>query len=346
MIELVSGAIGSGKSVLLNKRAVEKAMKGRRIVTNFSIDKEALYYCLRRRKMSSSAADDVIKTHEVLRTYEQLRNLQDVWVGMDEAHFWFFSRMWQRIDISDVQFWSQSRKRKVDVTLVTQRPKAIDATVVDLAQIHWEAQALISKEASVFPFQIVKLIHDMNMSSHEAKFLAMFRYIRLNDIMGSTAKSRKGFMGAVNNVSVMGLRRDEARIYATGEFFTSPLIEEDAREQRAIFLRKVLTGELLPLMLCRQCSGEGTAFQSIEIANDVLQKVMLKPTEITSRDFLTRCPCPVCNGKGYYTDPDPDDKKEAERWAAAGMLGPEYLPDAAPAPKSRGGWASRGGRSN
>lgn len=349
MIEIVTGPIGSGKSVLLNKRMIENAMKGRRIIVNYVWNEEPFYYALRRRGMRSSTADDVLKTTETLRTYEQLYSITNAWVGIDEAQLWFYSRMWAKLGIEHVQRWAQSRKARVDFTLVAQLRDMLESTVNELAQSHWEAQALISKEGKVFPFPVVMGLHNLFVG-RERQFIAMFRYIRMQNFMGSTKASQKSFFGALNNFSVLGLCRDEGRIYNTGEYFTSPLIIEDQREKRAAYFRKLLTSDLLPLKTCSLCLGSGSAFSAVEISeNAELRRILKLRADVSPGELVARCPCPVCQARGYVEDSEPVDVLEAHEWALRGWLGEDYLErvlamytDQPLVPvKKRGGWAAR-----
>lgn len=50
-IEIITGKIGSGKSVLLNKRMISMAMNGRDLALNFEPNDHGLYQALRKRGM-------------------------------------------------------------------------------------------------------------------------------------------------------------------------------------------------------------------------------------------------------------------------------------------------------
>lgn len=350
-IEGITGTVGSGKSVLLNKRMIDKAVQGRELALNYEYNEQGLYLALRRRGMTHRAAMDKINNIIIIRTYEQMRNLKNRWLGLDEAHFWFFSRMWERVQIADVQFWSLSRKLGVDVTLVTQRWGAIDAVVRDLAVDVWHARPLVSREVRQFPFGLAQKV--WNAANPRNKWLGMFMYTKMQDNMGNTKDSRKGIIGATANKSICTLDHWSGRAYDTGRFFTSPLIEEDARQQRVAYLRKVYLGELTPLQTCPCCGGLGTAvfaFREEDFSDGVWRPSVLSRADDQSSDLVTRSSCPVCNGTGYFADPSADDVSEARSAALRGLLGQDVknleearvsgAPVVAP-PKRRGGWAAQ-----
>lgn len=355
-IEGIIGTVGSGKSVLLNKRMIDKAVAGRELALNYEYNEQGLYLALRRRGMTHRAAMDKINNIIVIRTYEQLRGLKNRWLGLDEAHFWFFSRMWERIQLADVQFWSLSRKLGVDVSLVTQRWAAIDSVVRDLAVDVWHARPLVSREVRQFPFNVATSL--WNATQPRNQWLGMFMYTKIQDNMGGTKDSRKGIIGATAYKSICTLDHWSGRAYDTGRFFTSPLIEEDARRQRVDYLRKVYLGELVPLQTCPCCGGLGTAvfaFRDEDFSGGVWRPNVLARVDDRAAELVARSACPVCGGSGYFSDPSGEDIAESRSAAFKGLLGPEIraaevarlaLPEGAPTPviaKKRGGWAAKHG---
>jgi len=342
---------------------LDMAMKGRDLALNFEYNDQGLYLALRKRGMLHYQARNVIKNIIIVRTYEQLRGLKNRWLGFDEAHFWFFARMYERITLADVQFWSLSRKLGVDVTLVTQRWESIDTIVRQLATNIWHARPLRSREHSVFPFGTFMNLY--NKVTPGDRWLGMFMYTKMNDVMGNTRETRKGLVGAVSQKSIIALDSWTARAYDTGRFFTSPLIEEDQREARVKFLKRVYLGELTPLATCPCCNGLGRA--SFEFTLDDLVEGRWTPSAdrlvqqggmilgTDGRPVLTSSDCPVCAGSGYFSDPSADDLKEAAVAAASGLLGPEIkaavaaaaggVPVPAAPGRPKGGWAARKGAS-
>lgn len=328
MIEGLTGTIGSGKSVLLNLRMLDMAVKGRDLALNFEVNEQGLYLALRKRGMGHREAMDKINRIIVIRTYEQLRGLKNRWLALDEGHFWFFSRMWERISLQDVQFWSLSRKLGVDVTIVTQRWNAIDSTVRELAQNIWNARPLVSREVRLQPFGAA--LSAWNASGVGSKWLGMFLYTKMQDTMGSTKDQRKGLMGSVNAKSICVLTAHEARVYDTGRFFTSPLIEEDVRRQRVEYLKNVYTGQLTPLQTCVLCGGLGR--QRFTFSLEDIVEGLWRPAEsrVAAYDdsYASFSDCPVCGGSGYFSDPSHADIEEAMKAALTGLLGPDCKRDA------------------
>jgi hypothetical protein len=356
MIEGIHGTIGSGKSVLLNYRMVQMAVDGRDLALNFEFNDQGLYLALRKRGMTHRAASDKIRNTIIIRTYEQMRGLKNRWLGFDEAHFWFFSRMYERVTLADVQFWSLSRKAGVDVTIVTQRWESIDTIVRQLASTIWAAKPLVSREVKQFPFSLALKLYNKTAVN---KWLGLFMYTKVQDSMGNTNEARKSLMGATANKSIIPLDAWTARAYDTGKFFTSPLIEEDTRRARVTYLKAVFLGELVPLQTCPLCNGLGRS--SFEFRLDDIQDGIWRPSADAHLHYgaiysesgapvLSSSECPVCSGSGYFSDPSAEDIGEARSAALAGTLGADLraiaqgheLPRAAP---GRGGWAGRGGRS-
>lgn len=347
-IEIITGKIGSGKSVLLNKRMISMAMNGRDLALNFEPNDHGLYQALRKRGMPHYRAREVIKKMIIIRTYEQLRDLRNRWLGFDESHFWFNARMWDRITPEDVQFWSLSRKYGVDVSCVTQRAQALDATVRELAVRHWHAQPLVSKEESVFPFNLAVMLNNRLRVSE--KILGMFRYTLMESTLGSTADARKGIAGAVSSQSIVVLTESEGKAYDTGKFFTSPLILEVARERRVEYLKKVYLGELIPLQTCTTCNGLGYAYFRFSSTDAVY--TLDDRCEITDPLAVHR-ECSVCGGTGYYSEASSADLQEAKQAALSGLLGPDLKAAALQSEqtgmppvvaKKRGGWAAKNAR--
>ncbi len=351
MIEGIHGTIGSGKSVLLNYRMVQMAMDGRDLALNFEFNEQGLYLVLRKRGMTHLQARDKIKKIIIIRTYEQLRGLKNRWLGFDEGHFWFFSRMYERVTLADVQFWSLSRKLGVDVSIVTQRWESIDAIVRQLATNIWAAKPLVSREHSQFPFSLAMRLHNMGPSS---KWLGLFMYTKVQDVMGTTAQNRKSLMGATAAKSIIALDAWTARAYDTGKFFTSPLIEEDARRARLDYLKNVFNGTLIPLQTCPMCNGLGRA--SFEFRIEDIKDGVWSPSSDALVDssllvgasglpVLTSSNCPICNGSGYFSDPSGQDIIDAREAALKGHLGADLRSVALgiePPPGRRGGWAGKG----
>lgn len=343
MIEGITGTIGSGKSVLLNKRMIDMAVNGRDLALNFEFNDQGLYLALRKRGLTHLQARDKIRSTIIIRTYEQLRGLKNRWLALDEGHFWFFSRMWERISLQDVQFWSLSRKIGVDVSIVTQRWGAVDATVRELAQNIWHARPLVSREVRLQPFGLGLRL--WNATGVGDQWLGMFMYTKMQDTLGSTREARKGLMGSVSQKSICVLTPWEARAYDTGRFFTSPLIEEDIRAQRVKFLRAVFLGELVPLQTCSLCGGLGRA--SFRFTLDDLTAGGWRPSAVNvallGDDMTTSSECPICHGSGYFSDPSADDVSEAQGAALSGLLGQDCQAKAQglPVKVRRGGFAAQ-----
>lgn len=320
MIEYVYGPPGSGKSQLLNRRMVDNALKGMNIAVNFEPDENGFYRALRHFGKDKHQAVRIVDRVEIVRTFEQLRKLENIWFGFDEAHLWFNARAWSRVSLSDVAFWSQIRKGGVDITLVSQRREAIDRIVRDLATREWAARPLVTREESVFPFnvglQIARRVFGV-------RWVGLSMYTNTLDAMGDTKSRRKGFAGATNSKSIIPIDPVYVQAYRTGRIFASPLIEEDAIRERRKFLASVLKGEVTPMRTCPSCRGLGDYQVVLDVREfEVIAKEVPRSLDMTS-DYVYRSECPVCAGRGFFNDPQASEVDEALSAALRGELGDE-----------------------
>lgn len=64
-----------------------------------------------------------------IRSYEELLTLSHAVVLLDEAQVWFFSRNWNRIKDELIFYWSQTRKRGMDIIYTAQSFEFVDVDV-------------------------------------------------------------------------------------------------------------------------------------------------------------------------------------------------------------------------
>lgn len=132
-VYLVTGRLGSGKSLASVERAIEYASKGRRVVANFHLDLAPITVS-RKEKIS----DQVV---EVIPSRPSSKDLKGLGRGgksehdaglliLDECSLFLNSRHWNDKDRHEVLDWFvHSRKLGWDVLLITQHQNQIDKQV-------------------------------------------------------------------------------------------------------------------------------------------------------------------------------------------------------------------------
>jgi hypothetical protein len=120
MITCYEGRQGSGKTAM----AVLDAMKrykhtGGKLYTNM---KSFVYY--------GKKATDI--DFEYVNSFDMLKKASRGVVLLDEAHVWFFSRQWAKFPYDLLFFWSQARKRQLEIIYTVQDLERIDTLIRDL----------------------------------------------------------------------------------------------------------------------------------------------------------------------------------------------------------------------
>lgn len=316
MIEIVTGIPGSGKTYLLTWKLLRAMVRGRNTATNYDIDEGGCYAFLRRAGLSPQVASSRIDRHVVVRTYEQLRSLHDTQLCFSEAHLWFFSRMWERISMQEIQFWSQVRKAGVDACLDTQRLNAIDASVRDLAAHVWWARPLYTP-----PFPTLAYLHNkvsrswnrLGIGLTYSDWPKMFLYTHTQSELGRVRTD--SISSAINNKSIIPLDLYVARAYTTGKIYSSPLVEETFQEAKLARLKSIYLGDMVPQGTCATCRGKAKGSFSL-VQEDGRWTWQSAPL---SGDFVQYRPCPVCDGTGFL--PQPDSAEVTEAFEVAERLG-------------------------
>jgi hypothetical protein len=67
-----------------------------------------------------------------VKSYDDLKRVTKGVVLLDEAHVWFFSRQWAKFPYDLLFFWSQARKRQLEIIYTVQDLERIDTLIRDL----------------------------------------------------------------------------------------------------------------------------------------------------------------------------------------------------------------------
>jgi hypothetical protein len=67
-----------------------------------------------------------------VQSFEELKRAVRGVVLLDEAHVWFFSRQWSKFPYDLLFFWSQARKRQLEIIYTVQDLERIDTLIRDL----------------------------------------------------------------------------------------------------------------------------------------------------------------------------------------------------------------------
>lgn len=124
MITCYEGRQGSGKTAV----AVLDAFRRLRYTGG---DLYSNMRSLKRNKWTDKVVNRDFKIVPV-RSYEELKRVTKGVVLLDEGHVWFFSRQWNKFPYDLLFFWSQARKRQLEIIYTVQDLERIDSLIRDL----------------------------------------------------------------------------------------------------------------------------------------------------------------------------------------------------------------------
>jgi len=151
MIVGLTGAPGTGKSYFLADQAWKGFCAGKDVYSNFTWDYELAVSCYGGRFGGPEPADesrDQLKNRLgrwfPIRSYQALCDVAEGVLLFDEAHLWAFSRNYRELPFELIFWWSQSRKRGVDVYFATQRWESVDTMLRELAHYRVKCYRVLS----------------------------------------------------------------------------------------------------------------------------------------------------------------------------------------------------------
>jgi hypothetical protein len=152
MIELLVGSPGAGKSMYAMRLVCEELRGGRRIVTNLSVKMAGLCWFLKEKySFDLDISRVVLLSDDQVKRFWQYVQDGD-FVAIDECQVYWNSRNWQDTGKELIDFFSQHRKRGIDIILITQNVQLIDKQLRLLV-----SKTTILKNLKYFRFSFFKL---------------------------------------------------------------------------------------------------------------------------------------------------------------------------------------------
>ena len=309
------GTVGSGKTYSLVRECIDRLQHGERVATiNLFLKREQVAGVLRSRGVSVFDAQQAVRSVTPVWTSPQFRSLRDSFLAVDEAHFWWPQSQYRKIDLEDILTTAMSRKRRVDLHIISQLDKSVNAHVRDLALDSWLARPLLI-EPFFSGLKIASRI-GRGMGWHRLDRPCAFFYTRVTDAMGSTQKRKDGSLGAEDKRLVF-LNPAIAGCYDTLQEVSSPILDEMRDQSRQAYLLAILKGETRPQLACPACGGARSwrwVQYPVEVDGVVrLHREPFDPEVLRTNVFATfgESDCEHCDDgtgpRGYmYTDDHPD----------------------------------------
>lgn len=315
------GTIGSGKTYCMVAEAIDDLQDGRFVPTiNLFLKPENIVRVLLSRGLSVYDANRAAGNTEMIWTAERFRELRDARLKVDEAHFWWPQNQYRKIDMEDILTTAMSRKRRVDIHIISQLAGSVNQNVRDLALDAWQARAL-----TVEPFYSgLKILSRLGRSLKIPAWdrPAAFYYERLVDGMGSTGKRKDG-TARPEDKRLIFLNPMIAACYDTLQEVSSPVLDEMRDQSRLQYLQAVAKGDTRPRASCPVCEGRRTwKYLDVPVeASDgsvVMQRVPFDAEELR-RNIYAKAgegDCTHCDDgsgpRGYIYSADHPDYAEAE----------------------------------
>lgn len=313
------GTIGSGKTYSMVLEAVNDLQDGLFVPTiNLWLKQEQIARVLESRGLSLYDAKKRAGNTEMIWTANRFRELRNARLKVDEAHFWWPQNQFRKIDMEDILTTAMSRKRRVDIHIISQLEKSVNQNVRDLALDSWHARALL-----VEPFYSgLKILSKLGRALR-LDFLdrpAAFYLERVQDVMGGTQRRKDG-TARPEDKRLVFLNPMVAACYDTLQEVSSPHLDEMRDQARLQYLQAVAKGETRPQSTCPVCGGQRT-WRYLELPVEVtrdgrrvveLQRVPFDADELR-RNIFARAgegDCEHCDDgtgpRGYlYTEDHPD----------------------------------------
>jgi hypothetical protein len=314
------GTVGSGKTYSLVRECVDRLQKGETVATiNLFLKRERVREVLRSRGMSPWDTGQACERIEPVWTSARFRELRGVFLAVDEAHFWWPQSQYRKIDLEDILTAAMSRKRKVDLHVISQLDKSVNQNVRDLALESWLARPMLI-EPFVSGLKIMSRI-GRGMGWPALDRPCAFFYERMTSAMGSTERRRDRTLGD-DDKKLIFLNPAIAACYDTLQEVSSPVLDEMRDQSQQAYLLSVAKGETRPQLACPVCGGRRT-WRFVEYPLEVDGRVIMQ-REPFDADVLTHnqwarygeADCAACDDgtgpRGYvYAEDHPDYERAA-----------------------------------
>jgi hypothetical protein len=306
MLSFCYGTVGSGKTYDAICRIIKDMADGHTVVTiNMNLRLELIKKVLLERKLSPYDADQAVGRHERLFTEARFRTLRGtpdrrVKLHADEAHFWWPQNGHYKINLEDVLSVAMSRKKQLDLHVISQLQGQINREVAGLSSDNWRARPLKRE-----PFYSgLKIYSRLARSMGSRGIPCAFWYIRVEDELGQTKSSRKDGTIDPDNKYIRWLDPLVAACYDTLEEVSSPVLDSMKLEARHEYLIDILKGRRKPQSICPVCGGVRVLRQS-RIFNYETGCVELAAYSEELRKHPgwlghTEAECEACAGVGYF----------------------------------------------
>lgn len=311
-ISFCYGTVGSGKTYDAICRIVKDMQAGHTVVTiNMNLRLDLIKKVLLERKMTHFDADQAVGRHERLFTESRFRSLRGTLdrrckLYADEAHFWWPQNGHYKINLEDVLSVAMSRKKQLDLHIISQLQGQINREVAGLSSDNWRARPLKRE-----PFYSgLKIYTRFAQATGGRGIPVAFWYIRVEDELGQTKTSRKDGTIDPDNKFIRWLDPLVASCYDTLEEVSSPVLDSMMHEARHEYLIDILKGRKRPQAACAVCDGTRVQRQSKVFSFDsgLVELVGYDPDLLRHPGFIghTEQECEACEAKGYFFPPYPE----------------------------------------
>lgn len=309
------GTVGSGKTYDAMCRIIEAMEQHRKVVTiNMQLVPSNIMKCLTTRGMSYYDADCVVGLHEELFTETRFRELKGIessriYLVIDEGHFWFPQNTHYKISLEDVLQVAMSRKKFMDLHLISQLNGQINREVSGLSSDNWIARPL-----KVEPFYSGLKIYSRLARAMGARGRpAAFWYTRLEDELGNT-KARKDGSLDPDNKRMRFLDPLISGCYDTLQVVSSPILDRMRDEAKFQYYVDILKGKMKPQSKCEHCEGTRVYhYSEFLVQRDdgsySIERLKFQPEQMVYIDWLRQGKedCIHCDARGYvYPENHPD----------------------------------------
>jgi hypothetical protein len=310
-VEFTYGTIGSGKTYRMIAQTLDDLQDGYNVATiNLNLRLDNCLKVLTQRGVQIYEARRRLGNIQTVFTSPHFRQLRDVRLKVDEAHFWWPQNQYRKIDFEDILTAAMSRKRKVDIHIISQLDKSVNQNIRELAFESWLARPVLVLS------DLLKIGRRLGLPLPPM----LFEYIRMESLEGTVQRRKDGSIPA-HSKQFLWLNLAIASCYDTLQEVSSPTLDEIRDQSRQSRLLAILKGETRPQALCEVCGGSRElrmVVYPVEVGGSVHLHREPYNVEVLRRNTFARetwGECPACDGRGYWYDPNHPDYAEAERLA-------------------------------